>query len=76
MLTPSGHFGSTRLGLFLGLVNFAAFGRLSAPPTPAPATATTLIGQQVFNQIGCNMCHTPTINSGSTFYGTGLTMFL
>jgi CxxC motif-containing protein (DUF1111 family) len=27
----------------------------------------------VFNQIGCNMCHTPTINTGSTFYGTNLT---
>jgi CxxC motif-containing protein (DUF1111 family) len=31
-----------------------------------------LAGQQVFNQIGCNACHTPSINSGSTFYGTGL----
>ena len=26
----------------------------------------------MFNQIGCNACHTPSINSGSTFYGTGL----
>jgi CxxC motif-containing protein (DUF1111 family) len=53
------------------IVNFAAFARLSAPPTPAPATATTQAGQQVFNQIGCNMCHSPTINTGSTFYGNG-----
>lgn len=55
------------------IINFAAFARLSAPPTPATATTVTQVGQQVFNQIGCNACHTPTINSGSTFYGTGLT---
>ena len=54
------------------IINFAAFARLSAPPTPATATTVTQVGQQVFNQIGCNMCHSPTINSGATFYGTGL----
>jgi CxxC motif-containing protein (DUF1111 family) len=73
VLTPNGSSVSTASDYSSDLVNFAAFGRLSAPPTPAPPTATTLIGQQVFNQIGCNACHTPTINSGSTFYGTGLT---
>ena len=72
VLTPSGNSSSTASDYSSDLVNFAAFGRLSAPPAPAPATATTLIGQQVFNQIGCNACHTPSINSGSTFYGTGL----
>jgi CxxC motif-containing protein (DUF1111 family) len=55
------------------IINFAAFARLSAPPTPATATTVTQVGQQVFNQIGCNMCHSPTINSGASFYGTGLT---
>ena len=73
VLTPNGSSVSTASDYSSDLVNFAAFGRLSAPPAPAPPTATTLIGQQVFNQIGCNACHTPTINSGSTFYGTGLT---
>ena len=72
VLNPNGNSVSTASDYSSDLVNFAAFGRLSAPPTPAPATATTLIGQQVFNQIGCNACHTPSINSGSTFYGTGL----
>jgi CxxC motif-containing protein (DUF1111 family) len=72
VLKPNGSSVSTASDYSSDLVNFAAFGRLSAPPTPAPATATTLIGQQVFNQIGCNACHTPSINSGSTFYGTGL----
>src|SRR6201981_2879890 len=73
VLTPNGSSVSTASDYSSDIVNFAAFGRLSAPPTPAPPTATTLIGLQVFNQIGCNACHTPTINSGSTFYGTGLT---
>jgi CxxC motif-containing protein (DUF1111 family) len=40
---------------------FAAFMRLSAPPTPAPPTASTQRGQNAFNQIGCNLCHTPTL---------------
>ncbi len=71
-LTPGSTSVSSASDYSSDIINFAAFGRLSAPPTPAPATATTLIGQQVFSQIGCNMCHTPTINSGSTFYGTGL----
>jgi CxxC motif-containing protein (DUF1111 family) len=41
------------------IVNFAAFMRLSAGPTPAPATASTTRGQQAFNNIGCNLCHIP-----------------
>jgi CxxC motif-containing protein (DUF1111 family) len=72
-LTPTANSGSNASDYSSDIVNFAAFARLSAPPTPAAATATTQVGQQVFNQIGCNMCHSPTINTGSTFYGTGLT---
>jgi CxxC motif-containing protein (DUF1111 family) len=41
--------------------SFATFMRLSAPPTPAPPTASTTRGQTAFNQIGCNLCHTPTL---------------
>jgi CxxC motif-containing protein (DUF1111 family) len=40
---------------------FATFMRLSAAPTPAPPTASTQRGQTAFNQIGCNLCHTPTL---------------
>ena len=42
------------------VVNFAAFMRLTAAPTPAAATASTTNGAKVFNQIGCQACHTPT----------------
>ena len=72
VLVPDGNSASTASDYSSDLVNFAAFGRLSAPPTPAPATATSAVGQQVFNQIGCNLCHSPSIKSGSMFYGTGL----
>ena len=35
------------------VVNFAAFARLSAPPTPAPSTSSTLNGATQFTNIGC-----------------------
>jgi CxxC motif-containing protein (DUF1111 family) len=52
------------------VVNFAMFARLSAPPTPAPQTAQTQAGLQTFNNIGCALCHTPSINTGATSYIT------
>jgi CxxC motif-containing protein (DUF1111 family) len=58
--------GSTASDFSTGIVNFATFMRLSAPPTPAPAgvfppnpagTASSSRGSQVFNNIGCQACH-------------------
>lgn len=52
------------------IVNFAAFARLSAPPTPAPATSAIRAGASLFNSIGCALCHSPTLTTGnSTFTG-------
>jgi CxxC motif-containing protein (DUF1111 family) len=45
------------------VVKFALFMQLSAAPTPAPATASTNNGQNLFNQIGCALCHTPTLTT-------------
>ncbi len=58
------------------VVNFAAFIRLSAPPTPAPATstsaaATVASGQALFTSVGCAMCHTPSLQTGPSPY-TGM----
>ncbi|HXB22161.1 MAG TPA: di-heme oxidoredictase family protein [Candidatus Solibacter sp.] len=39
------------------VVDFAAFMRLTAPPTPAPATASTTNGHNLFVSIGCALCH-------------------
>jgi CxxC motif-containing protein (DUF1111 family) len=52
------------------VVNFAMFARLSAPPAPAPQTAQTQAGAQVFSNIGCALCHTPTINTGAVSFVT------
>ena len=53
------------------IVNFAMFARLSAPPAPATPTQTTAAGAALFNQIGCNLCHTPQIKTGTVFAPTG-----
>jgi len=43
------------------LVNFAAFARLLAPPTPTTASASELNGQKLFTTVGCALCHSPTL---------------
>jgi CxxC motif-containing protein (DUF1111 family) len=35
----------------------ALFVRFLAPPTPAPPNSTTINGQNQFNFVGCNICH-------------------
>jgi CxxC motif-containing protein (DUF1111 family) len=51
--------------------NFAAFMRLSAPPTPAAPTPSTTNGQAMFARVGCDLCHTSSINTGVTSSITG-----
>ncbi|MGC2173254.1 MAG: di-heme oxidoredictase family protein [Candidatus Sulfotelmatobacter sp.] len=53
------------------VINFATFIRLSAPPTPAPSTQSTLNGATQFNKIGCNLCHSPTLTTGTSIF-TGM----
>jgi CxxC motif-containing protein (DUF1111 family) len=51
---------------------FAAFMRMLAPPTPAAPTAQTLQGQQTFSNIGCALCHTPTMTTAQSSEATAL----
>ncbi len=44
---------------------FANFMRLLAPPAPAAPTPSTQHGSAVFASIGCALCHTPTLTTGS-----------
>jgi len=46
------------------VVNFGLFMRLSAPPTPANFSASAQNGWQVFNSLGCALCHSPTLTTG------------
>ncbi|MGA8503840.1 MAG: di-heme oxidoredictase family protein [Candidatus Sulfotelmatobacter sp.] len=53
------------------VVNFAAFVRLSGPEAPAASTQSTLNGAADFNAIGCNLCHSPTLTTGTSIF-TGM----
>jgi CxxC motif-containing protein (DUF1111 family) len=46
------------------VVKFAMFMRFLAPPTPAPDTDTIVRGRKLFEDVGCAMCHTPTLHTG------------
>jgi len=45
---------------------FSEFMRWLAPPGPQAGNPSAARGQQVFNQIGCALCHTPVLNTGAT----------
>jgi len=52
------------------VVNFANFIMLSAPPTPASPTSSTTNGSNLFNNIGCALCHSTALTTGpSRFTG-------
>ena len=47
------------------VVRFALFMRFLAPPAPAPDTDTIVRGRKLFEDVGCAMCHTPTLHTGN-----------
>jgi len=58
-LRPDRNSGSLASDILSDMMNFVAFMTLSAPPTPAAPTASTTHGRQVFDDVGCGLCHTP-----------------
>ena len=44
---------------------FADFMRYLAPPPQLPLTVSASAGQSLFGQIGCAVCHTPAMNTGT-----------
>jgi CxxC motif-containing protein (DUF1111 family) len=50
------------------VINFAAFMRLSAGPTPATQTNTTVQGMDEFVNIGCSDCHIVGHETGSSIF--------
>ena len=62
------HSGSDASDYSSDVVNFAAFARLSAPPTPMADTASTARGRQVFQYIGCHACQVMTQTTGHSEY--------
>ncbi len=79
--TSSGSTTGTASQMSSDTVNFAAFMRLTAPPTPVPPsqyTASQARGSQLFGTsvgspgIGCVLCHTRTLHTAaSPFTGMG-----
>jgi CxxC motif-containing protein (DUF1111 family) len=77
LLNPNPH--SSNAGTLVGtasemasdIVNFAIFMRLSAPPKPAPPTRSTENGAKLFEKVGCGLCHSPSLTTGTSSY-TGM----
>jgi CxxC motif-containing protein (DUF1111 family) len=52
-------------GVLSDMEAFADFMRTLAPPTPAPPTASSQNGGALFTSVGCSLCHTPALNTGT-----------
>jgi CxxC motif-containing protein (DUF1111 family) len=48
------------------VVSFAFFMKFLAPPKPAPDTASIARGRALFIEIGCALCHTPSLTTGKS----------
>jgi CxxC motif-containing protein (DUF1111 family) len=48
------------------VVKFALFMNFLAPPTPVPDTQSIAKGRALFKEIGCALCHTPTLHTGKS----------
>lgn len=61
----STHFNKTNpIDIPSDVVKFAVFMRFLAPPTPVPDNASIVRGRKFFGDIGCALCHTPTLHTG------------
>jgi CxxC motif-containing protein (DUF1111 family) len=69
-LTPTSNSGSPASDYASDIVNFAAFMRLSAPPSPMPdiTTALNTPGGRLFKSIGCSACHAIKQTTGQSVY--------
>jgi CxxC motif-containing protein (DUF1111 family) len=48
------------------VVKFAVFMRMLGAPTTAPDTDSIIRGRNLFNDVGCALCHTPTLHTGKS----------
>jgi CxxC motif-containing protein (DUF1111 family) len=72
MTNPSdGTIAGTLSQMSSDLINFAGFMRLTAPPTSATSSVSEKNGQALFSSIGCAMCHSPSLTTGSSRF-TGM----
>jgi CxxC motif-containing protein (DUF1111 family) len=66
----TGQEGLDAVGTLSDIEKFALYMRLLGAPVPsatAPGGAASIThGKQVFNSVGCSLCHTPTLTTAST----------
>ncbi len=65
--TPEDHTkadAATATDALSDVTKFAFFMRFLAPPEPAPETPSSVRGRSVFTEIGCALCHTPSLTTG------------
>jgi CxxC motif-containing protein (DUF1111 family) len=55
---------STPTDVISDVMKFEIFMRFLAPPAPAPETPSSGRGRTVFNEIGCALCHIPSLTTG------------
>jgi CxxC motif-containing protein (DUF1111 family) len=62
--------GKTAAEVVSAIEKFAFFARFLAPPTPSPDTPggadSIKRGRKAFADVGCALCHTPTLRTGNT----------
>ena len=66
MLDDQGSSTGTAAEMSSDLVNFAAFMRFSSPPVPGAMSASATNGANLFNAVGCGLCHTATLTTGKS----------
>jgi CxxC motif-containing protein (DUF1111 family) len=69
-LTPEVNSGNPASDYASDVVNFAAFMRFLAPPTPVAVADTTSAGRgrKVFENVGCHLCHIMKQTTGQSGY--------
>src|SRR5690242_18131506 len=64
--SPTNYGENRPLNVPSDIVKFAVFMRMLAAPAPAPDTDSIVRGRKLFNDVGCALCHTPTLHTGKS----------
>jgi CxxC motif-containing protein (DUF1111 family) len=63
--SPTNFDESRPLNVPSDVVKFAVFMRMLAPPAPAQDTDSIIRGRKLFTDVGCALCHTPTLHTAN-----------
>jgi CxxC motif-containing protein (DUF1111 family) len=73
------NFPASGAAVLSDVVAFSNFMRFLAPPTPSaqgipgnPSAQSIANGQALFAQVHCSLCHTPTLQTGTSSFAAGL----